>query len=96
MEGNAIKDELAAIRQELVYITHGNGRRGLWAISDAVFGAKDRPDEPGLVSRVKAIEERHKESRFLTRGIAIGVGLLTVDKVVGLDLVAIVTSFFAR
>ena len=90
-----IAEDIASIRKDVDFILHGNGRRGLWAISDAVFGHRDK-NEPGLVTRVKAVEDRHKEQTWLQRGIAIGMGLVIADTVFGLNLSALAGRFFGQ
>ena len=49
-----IAADLAAIRKDVDAILHGNGRKGLWAISDAVFGPPGK-NRDGLVEKVDAL-----------------------------------------
>lgn len=50
-----VKD-VAQIRKDVDSILHGNGRKGLWAISDTVFGPPDKSAR-GLVEQVKTLSE---------------------------------------
>ena len=84
-----IRKDVDAVAADIKHLTHGNGRKGLWALSDAVFGPPNRPDD-GLVKRISGIEDRHKESKWLTRGIAIGMSLVVADNVLGLNLAGLV------
>ena len=90
-----IAADIKKIRTDVDLILHGNGRRGVWALSDAVFGHRDK-NEPGLVNRMKVIEDRHKEQTWLQRGIAIGVGIVALDSLLGIDLAGIARTLFSR
>jgi len=90
-----IAQDIAAIRKDMDMVLHGNGRRGVWALSDAVFGHKDKL-EPGLLTRVKQIEDRHKEQTWLQRGIAIGVALVLVDGLFDLNVSALIARAFGQ
>ena len=52
-----IAADVARIRQDIDKILHGNGRKGLWAISDVVFGAPGRANDDGLLGQVKVLAE---------------------------------------
>ena len=84
-----IAADVSRIRKDVDSILHGNGRKGVWALSDAVFGPPSRPDE-GLVRRVGNIESHARENKILQRGIAIGIALVALDTVFGLNLAALV------
>jgi hypothetical protein len=90
-----IAEDVARIRKDVDSVLHGNGRKGLWAVSDAVFGAPGRHDD-GLVKRMQTLEDRNKEARYLQRGIAIGVAVVTVDTVLGLNLASLIGRFFGQ
>jgi hypothetical protein len=49
-----IARDVAQIRKDVDSVLHGNGRKGLWALSDAVFGPPDKSG-PGLVAQVKEL-----------------------------------------
>lgn len=51
-----IAADVAGIRKDMDTMLHGNGRKGLVALSDAVFGPPDK-STPGLVAQVKALSE---------------------------------------
>ena len=84
-----IARDVARIRKDVDAILHGNGRKGVWALSDAVFGPPNRPDD-GLAKRVTVIEQTTRESKLLQRGIAIGMSLVVADSVIGLNLAGLV------
>jgi hypothetical protein len=90
-----IAEDVARIRKDVDAVLHGNHRKGLWAISDAVFGPPGKDDD-GLVKRMRALEDRNKETKFLQRGIAIGMGLVVADNVLGLNLSALVGRLFGQ
>jgi hypothetical protein len=94
-QDDQIAADIKGIRSDIDKILHGNGRRGLWALSDAVFGPAGR-DVDGLQKRMQVLEERSKESRYLQRGIAIGVGVVTLDTVLGLNLASLVGRLFGQ
>jgi hypothetical protein len=90
-----IAEDVARIRKDVDSVLHGNGRKGLWAVSDAVFGAPGRHDD-GLVKRMQTLEDRSKEARYLQRGIAIGMALVAADTLLGLNLSALVGRLFGQ
>jgi len=47
-----VTTRLENVATELEHLTHGNGRRGFWAVNDAVFGVPGKNDDNGLVGRV--------------------------------------------
>jgi hypothetical protein len=94
-QADQIAEDVALIRKDIDKILHGNGRRGLWALSDAVFGPNGRPDD-GLQKRMQTLEDRGKEARFLQRGIAVGMALMAADSLLGLNLAALVARFFGQ
>ncbi len=63
-EDGQIAADIARIRKDVDMILHGNGRKGLWALSDAVFGVPGK-DDNGLLGKVKA----NSEARALARGM---------------------------
>ena len=54
-----IAADVAQIRKDVDSVLHGNGRKGLWALSDAVFGPPGRGDD-GLVRKVDALTDARK------------------------------------
>ena len=90
---DAVVTRLEAIGEDVQKLTHGNGRKGLWALSDAVFGPPGCSEE-GLVKRLAVIERATRESRLLQRGIAIGVGLVLIEHSFDLNLARLVAAWF--
>jgi hypothetical protein len=93
----------AAIRQchtQIGELLHGNGRQGLHAICDDLYGPRHR-ERPGLFARVVLLEKNvqtltdaRKETRWLQRGIAIGVTLVLIDTVLDLELARLIGGIF--
>jgi hypothetical protein len=54
-----IAADVAQIRKDVDSVLHGNGRKGLWALSDAVFGPPGRGDD-GLICKVDALADARK------------------------------------
>jgi tetrahydromethanopterin S-methyltransferase subunit G len=52
----AVCERLDDIARNLEHLTHGNGRKGLWALSDAVFGPPGR-NEAGLIRKVEDLAD---------------------------------------
>ena len=99
---DAIECRLATISEDISHLTHGNGRKGVRALLDDVYGPSSR-ERPGLFERVvllekevRAIAEQRKETRWLQRGIAIGMSLVIADTVFGLNLSALAGRFFGQ
>jgi len=99
-----LEQDVAQIRKDVDSILHGNGRRGLWDLSDAIFGHKDK-SEPGIQARVKALEasaaQRANERKVTSayqRGIAIGLALVAGNTFFGvqLNIPDIITRLLAR
>ncbi len=97
----AIETQLTRISTDINHLTHGNGRKGVLNLIDDVYGPQTR-ERPGLFERVvllekevRALAEQRKETRWLQRGIAIGVGVVALDTVFGLDLAHVLRSLFA-
>ena len=93
---SSIKDDVKTLKEDVNTILHGNGREGLWAISDAIFGKKNQPSEPGLMSRVKVVENEARERRWINRGIAIGVGLVGAETLLDVNVLAFLGSLLGR
>ena len=73
-----LASDVAQIRKDVDSILHGNGRKGLWAISDAVFGAPGK-DDNGLVGDVRDLKEsRAKEANVREGGRRVLVVLGTI------------------
>jgi hypothetical protein len=51
-----IAADVAQIRKDVDSVLHGNGRKGLWALSDAVFGPPGR-NEAGLIRKVEDLAD---------------------------------------
>jgi hypothetical protein len=51
-----IAADVAQIRKDVDSVLHGNGRKGLWALSDAVFGPPGRTED-GLVNKVETLAD---------------------------------------
>jgi len=51
-----IAADVAQIRKDVDSVLHGNGRKGLWALSDAVFGPPGR-NHDGLVDKVEVLAD---------------------------------------
>ena len=99
---DAIECRLTAISTDLDQLVHGNGRQGVRALLDDVYGPRGR-ERPGLFERVVILEkevrllaEQRKETRWLQRGIAIGMGLVIADTVFGLNLATLAGTFFGQ
>ena len=99
-EYQALQEQLEAIRASLHALTHGNGRQGVNGLLDDFYGPRGR-ERPGLLARVVVIETevqelkmQRRETRFLQRGIAVGVGLVALDIVFGLDLTGVLAKLF--
>ena len=99
-EYQALTEQLDAIRNSLHSLTHGNGRQGVNGLLDDFYGPRGR-ERPGLLARVVVIEAevhelkmQRRETRFLQRGIAVGVGLVALDIVFGLDLTGVLAKLF--
>ena len=90
-----IKDDVKVLKQDVNTILHGNGRHGLWSISDALFGRAGGTD-PGVKDRVKDLENESKERKWLRRGLATGVGFLSVEGVLGVTLFSFISGLFGR
>ena len=90
-----IAADVAKIRADVDHISHGNGRAGIWALSDTVFGPKGQPAR-GILERLEKVEAAHREGRFLQRGIAIGVSLVALDSLFGLDLASLAGRLFGQ
>jgi len=97
----AIEGRLDQIAHDMDALVHGNGRQGVRALVDDVYGPRGR-ERPGLFERVVLLEkeirtlaEQRKETRWLQRGIAIGVGVVALDTIFGIDLAGIIKSLFA-
>ena len=88
-----IAADVAKIRTDVDAVLHGNHRKGLRDIADAVFGPPGRPDD-GLVKRVATIEQTTREGRFLQRGIAIGVALVLVEGAFNINLTRLIAAWF--
>ena len=96
----ALNDQLTAIRSSLHSLTHGNGRQGVHALLDDFYGPRGR-ERPGVMARIVLIEHevqelklQRRETRWLQRGVAIGVGLVALDTVFGFDLVGVLGVVF--
>ena len=98
---DAVCERLDDIAADIKHIVDGNGRpQGVRALLDDVYGPRGR-ERPGLFERVvllekevRALAEQRKETRWLQRGIAIGVGVVAFDSVLGLDLGSVVRLWF--
>jgi hypothetical protein len=88
-----IAKDVAKIRTDVDLILHGNGRRGIWQISDVLFGPAGQPHR-GMQQRLEKVERYQNEGRVLQRGIAIGVALVALDIVFGLDLTRVIGGIF--
>ena len=66
-EYDQIADDVAQIRKDVDAILHGNGRKGLWALSDAVFGPPGH-NHPGLVDQVKGLAEARARDANMREG----------------------------
>lgn len=78
-----LADDVAAIRKDVDSILHGNGRKGLWALSDAVFGPPG-DKAPGLQERVKILAEARERELNLREGsrrtlVALGTAIVAIS-----------------
>lgn len=98
----SINDSLSEIRRDVHVIRHGdgNGTPGMARLADEVFGPSNQ-SRLGLVARMRLAEERiealaaqRRETLWLQRGIGLGVGLVALDTVVGVDLVGLFGRWF--
>ena len=99
-EYEALQEQLEAIRASLHTLTHGNGRQGVNGLLDDFYGPRGR-ERPGLLARVVIVETevqelktQRRETRWLQRGVAIGVGLVALDTVFGFDLTGVLAAIF--
>jgi hypothetical protein len=97
---NELNDAITGINNRLEYLINGNGRKGVHALLDDVYGDSGRT-RPGLFARVVLIEAevqelkmQRRETKFLQRGIAAGVGLVALDSVFGIDLMGVLGALF--
>ena len=95
-----ITNELKAIRCELNKALFGNGRAGLYEMRDDLYGPANQ-SRKGVMHRVETLEasvltlaEQRKETKWLQRGIAIGVGLVTFDAMFGVNLAGLAGRLF--
>ena len=95
-----IDGKLAKIEKQLHELTHGNGRHGVRALVDDVYGPRGR-ERPGMIARLCLVEKdvadcqrTRRESKILQRGVAIGVGLIGAEIVFGLDFSTLLRSIF--
>ena len=95
-----IDGKLAKIEKQLHELTHGNGRHGVRALVDDVYGPRGR-ERPGMIARLCLVEKdvadcqrTRRESKILQRGIAAGIALVTLDVVLGVNLSALLAQIF--
>lgn len=63
-----IADDVAQIRKDVDAILHGNGRKGVWALSDAVFGVPGKDDD-GMVGQIKVLMQAQAEDRAMSANV---------------------------
>ena len=90
--------EVEGIRKDVYLLTHGNGRQGVRALLEDVYGPDTR-HRAGLFERVVVLEaeveevkRQRNESKWMQRGIAVAAGLLLIEAIVGVELARIVRS----
>lgn len=93
MTDDQLNERLDDIQAQLSTVLHGNGRAGIWAISDFLFGEKGGDRSKGAEARLKALEaaegKRVNDERVrmaYQRGIAIGLALVASNTFFGLQL----------
>ena len=97
---NALCERIDTIDTNIDELLHGNGRTGLHALIDDFYGPNNRA-RPGIIARVVLLEtevrklaEQRKETKWMQRGIAIGVGLVALDTIFNLDIARLLGSVF--
>ena len=87
MTEDKLEERLDRIEAQLDLVIHGNGRAGIWKISDYIFGKQ------GVKERLEALEahdlkldRERATSRAYQRGIAIGLALVAGNTFFGVQV----------
>ena len=88
--------KIGVLTTSVRHLTEGNGRQGYYRVLDDIYSPQDK-SRSGILerlknaeSRVTNLEEHRKGVLTYLRGIAIGVGIVALDGVLGLDLVGLI------
>jgi hypothetical protein len=96
----AVCRRLESIATDIGHLTHGNGRTGVHALLDDIYGPPNG-NRRGLIARVVVLESevdrlsaQRKETRWLQRGIAIGVALVLVEGAFNIEIARVIAAWF--
>ena len=96
----AVCERLETIGTDLDTLVHGNGRTGVHALLDDVYGPPNRA-RLGIIARVVILETQveafcaaRKETRWLQRGIAIGVSLVLLEGTLDINIARLIAAWF--
>lgn len=98
---DALCTRIDAIDTNLKELVHGNGhgRTGFHTLLDDVYGPANRV-RPGLIARVVLLEtevrllaEQRKETKWMQRGIALGVSLVLIENTFGFSLTRVIGAW---